>query len=341
MLGFFSYLNLFILVSYHVIWIMFILVLLLMFSLMTYYKRKIRIIEQKNSELQLQMQQRAMELENKELQLSKVNSLQSSLLKDLWESKRHLKQINDNKDKFFSIVSHDLKSPFNSLIGFSDMIYEDFDNLSIQEIKEYTGFIHKSVRNVYNLLENLLEWSRIQTGRMEFFPLKIEINSLIEEIFSTLRGNALRKNISLSNQIGKNIFVFADKNMIRSVLHNLISNAIKFTAPSGEVMLLAAETERMIEISVSDSGIGINKDEISKLFRIDINFSKNGTANEKGTGLGLILCKELVEKNGGRISVESEYGKGSTFVFTLPKYYDLHLQADCEIAKDDQKIPKA
>lgn len=313
-------------------------------SLIVYYRLKIRKIEKKNKDLQTEMQQHAADLHSKELQLSKINSLQSNLLKDLWESKRRFKQMNDDKDKFFSIVSHDLKSPFNSLIGFSDMMLDDFENLSRQEIKDYTVSIHKSVRNVYGLLENLLEWSRIQTGRMEFFPVKLDVYSLIDEIFATLNGIALKKNIRLSNQVSKSIFAYADNNMIRSVLYNLISNAIKFTHVSGDVMVLAAETDHLIEIAVSDTGIGINREDTAKLFRIDINFTKCGTSNEKGTGLGLVLCKELIEKNGGRIHVESEPGKGSTFVFTLPKYYNKieiekteHPEAQCLHQKDQTK----
>ncbi|MGE5498429.1 MAG: sensor histidine kinase [Syntrophothermus sp.] len=285
-----------------------------------FYELRISRIKKSYMELQEQILQRTNELKAKEIQLSKINSMQSGLLKDLWESKRRLKQINDNKDKFFSIVSHDLKSPFNSLLGFSELMLKEFDYLPKDELKEYVSSINKSVNNVYGLLENLLEWSRMQTGRMEFKPVSIELSNLIHEAFFSLSGNAYKKNIKLISHVKKNVHAFADINMIRSVVNNLISNAIKFTGCGGEIIVMAAKVGEAIEISVSDTGVGMGKEEIAKLFRIDVNFSKNGTENEKGTGLGLVLCRELVEKNGGKISVESFEGKGTTFVFTLPEY---------------------
>lgn len=306
-------------ISYFSGWVWIIPGIILAVLISWFYERRISRIRKSYLELQEQILQRTNELKAKEIQLSKINLMQSGLLKDLWESKRRLKQINDNKDKFFSIVSHDLKSPFNSLLGFSELMLKEFDYLPKEELKEYVSSINKSVSNVYGLLENILEWSRIQTGRMEFNPVCVELSNLIHEAFFSLSGNAIKKNIKLVSHVNKNIRAYADINMIRSVVNNLISNAIKFTGCGGEIIVMAARTGELVEISVSDNGVGMGKEEIAKLFRIDVNFSKSGTENEKGTGLGLVLCRELVEKNGGTISVESFEGKGTTFVFTLPE----------------------
>ena len=238
----------------------------------------------------------------------------------LLKSEKALKESNDTKDKFFSIIAHDLKSPFNALLGFSDLLIKNFSIYSPEKIKKIVIRINKSLHNTYDLLENLLIWSQTQRNLIDFNPEKIELNSAINEIQNILSQMAEKKNIQLTNETVKNIEIYADKNMFDTVLRNLISNALKFTNQHGKIKVNASEIKpNLIEITVSDSGIGISNDKISKLFDLDNDKIMLGTEKEVGTGLGLVLCKEFVEKNGGEIYVESTIGKGSKFNFTIPK----------------------
>jgi len=223
------------------------------------------------------------------------------------------------KDKFFSIIAHDLKSPFNTILGFSDVLVDQVKEKDFEGIDKYAAIIQQSSKRAFDLLMNLLEWSRAQTGKMDYNPEYFEMVSLIEDTCSLLDDNALQKSIAIQKQLPHNLPVFADLYMISAVLRNLISNAIKFTRSGGEIIVSAAETATEIVVSVKDNGVGISKERIEKIFSIGESESTPGTAKEKGTGLGLILCKEFVEKHGGRIWVESAEGKGSTFSFSIPK----------------------
>lgn len=229
-----------------------------------------------------------------------------------------LKALNASKDKFFSIVAHDLKSPFQGLLGFSEFLYNDFDILTEKEKKEYIGHVRSSARNAHNLLDNLLQWSRLQTGRLEVEPQKLNLYSVVNSVVELLIPNAVRKRITLLNNVNKFSFVTADMNMLSSIIRNLISNAIKFTKQDGVVLVESDSSEGLTKLKIIDNGIGINDEDIVKLFKIDQQITGIGTMDEKGTGLGLLLCKEMVELNGGSISVESESGKGSKFTVTLP-----------------------
>lgn len=235
-------------------------------------------------------------------------------------SEVELQELNASKDKFFSILAHDLRSPFNGLLGFSNILVEDLDSLSKEEIKSFVTQIHGSAKTLFNLIENLLQWSRLQSGKIQCQPIKLDISDVVNDVISVLIGNAIRKNISLKSEMAPYSFVYADQNMSYSIIQNLAANAIKFTDNGGEVRISAVEAEDFYSISVSDNGIGIKAEDMQKLFRIDVQHTTLGTAREKGTGLGLILCKDLIEKQGGSLSVESYYGKGTTFSFTLPKY---------------------
>lgn len=228
-----------------------------------------------------------------------------------------LKVLNASKDKFFSIVAHDLKNPFQGLLGFSDFLHSDYDSLTEDEKKEYIGYIKTTSRNAYNLLDNLLQWSRLQTGRIEVVPVRLNLFGVTNSVVELLTSNAVRKRITIVNNVDKKTFVRFDSNMLNSILQNLISNAIKFTNKNGEVRIEAEHSDDMITIRIIDNGVGMNEDELSKLFKIDQHVSNVGTMNETGTGLGLLLCKEMVELNGGTISVLSESGKGSEFRFTI------------------------
>jgi PAS domain S-box-containing protein len=237
----------------------------------------------------------------------------------LRQSEEKLRELNAQKDKFFSIIAHDLKSPFNTILGFSDILVDQVKEKDFEGIDKYAAIIQQSSKRAFDLLMNLLEWSRAQTGKMDYNPEYFEMVSLIEDTCSLLGANALQKSIAIQKQLPHNLPVFADLYMISAVLRNLISNAIKFTRSGGEIIVSAAETATEIVVSVKDNGVGISKERIEKIFSIGESESTPGTAKEKGTGLGLILCKEFVEKHGGRIWVESAEGKGSTFSFSIPK----------------------
>jgi signal transduction histidine kinase len=238
----------------------------------------------------------------------------------LEKSEKNLIKANADKDKFFTIIAHDLRSPFNGLLGITDLLSSDFDSYSSEEVKTMIQTLKESTNKVYHLLEGLLQWAQIQTGKINYRFEKIDLAKTAERVLQLHSANAQRKNISLGMHIQTNTFAIADEKTISVVFRNLVSNAVKFTNPGGSVTINAAEKKNTIEISVGDTGIGMEKSVTDKLFNINEKISEEGTAKESGTGLGLILCKEFVEKNHGTIRVESEPGKGSTFTFSLPKY---------------------
>lgn len=228
-------------------------------------------------------------------------------------------KLNAGKDKMFSIIAHDLRGPFNPLLGISEIMANDFKSLSKKELKYYSKEIFNSLKNIYTLLENLLSWSRIETGQMQFNPEKINIYEKTENVINLLSEISKSKDISVFNETGKDIFVTADPTMLNSVMQNLISNSIKFTYNGGSLRVFAEDINNgFIKVTVSDNGVGMDDKQIKNLFKLSVT-STRGTNNEKGTGLGLMICKEMVEKNGGTISVKSEAGKGTDISFTIPK----------------------
>jgi len=242
----------------------------------------------------------------------------------LKNSEAQLKELNATKDKFFSIIAHDLKSPFNAILGFSNILLNSHKEYDDEKREEMINIVNNSAIRAFKLVENLLTWSRSHSGKIPYIPEKLNLkNTLIEAIYN-LKAQADKKNIGITDTISENELVFVDENMIATVLRNLISNAIKFTPQNGNIVISSEiqTNSNFIEISVKDSGVGIPKNKIDDLFRIDKNISTQGTENETGTGLGLILCKEFIEKHGGKIWVESEEGKGSVFKFTILKYTD-------------------
>jgi PAS domain S-box-containing protein len=230
-----------------------------------------------------------------------------------------LKELVASKDKFFSIVAHDLKSPFTALLGYSEVMANEYSEMSIEELGEFAVNMNDVAKKTYSLLENLLEWSRIQTGRMKYNPENLVLYQISQQVVDLFYDNAKKKGVVLKNRSNPIHEVFADSNMVFTMLRNLVSNAIKFTKDGDEVMILSKEDDAFIEVCVKDTGVGMNAEDLSKLFRIDVHHSEIGTEQEKGTGLGLILCKELAEKNGGKIWVQSKLNEGSEFFFTLPK----------------------
>jgi signal transduction histidine kinase len=232
-----------------------------------------------------------------------------------------LQESNATKDKLFSIIAHDLKNPFAVILSLSETVADTFRALDEEELEECLKKMHSSAQKVYELLANLLTWSRSQTGNIQFNPGRLKLNPLVVEIAELLRNQYELKNIELNIEIDDDLMVLADTNMLNTVMRNLISNAIKYTNKAGMINVSGSERDKYIEIVIRDNGVGIQQETIDKLFKIEHKVSSPGTSNERGTGLGLILCKEFVEKNGGRIWLESEVGKGSTFYFTLPKVW--------------------
>ncbi len=230
----------------------------------------------------------------------------------------NINELNATKDKFFSIIAHDLKSPLGSFRELTKLLYDAHLDFTEEEKLEFIELMKDSAKNIYSLLENLLEWSRSQRGTIQFEPSTNNLNNIIDENINLAKPTADNKKIKILNQIDSTIFLNIDKNMITTVIRNLLSNAIKFTPENGIIKINAKKYEDKIEVSVIDNGIGMCQDTISKLFRIDVNVTTLGTLKEKGTGLGLILCKEFVELHKGKIWVESEVNVGSTFKFTLP-----------------------
>jgi PAS domain S-box-containing protein len=234
------------------------------------------------------------------------------------KTEQTLKVLNTTKDKFFTILAHDLKNPFGAILTFSGMLLESIANNELDETVQIGKLINSSAHHTYNLLENLLDWARSQTGKLIFDPTKLMLHEIVDSTIHILESQALGKQVILVNKVPENIEVYADSNLLKTIIRNLVGNAIKFTGPTGKINVSTHRNDESIEIIVSDTGIGIHPDIQEKLFQMDSRYISRGTADETGTGLGLLLCKEFVEKHGGTIWVESELGKGSKFKFTIP-----------------------
>jgi PAS domain S-box-containing protein len=243
----------------------------------------------------------------------------STDITQLKEVQRELQKLIATKDKFFSIIAHDLKNPFHSLMGISELLTKYHNAYNREKLKELYGQLYNVTHKGYQLLTNLLEWSRSQTGNLKFLPEKVDISELVDKSMDLIITTAESKNVKVENTIKSGLIVLADKNTITTVIRNLVSNAIKYSEEGGKVTILGEERDDSVVISVQDNGVGISPENMDKLFRIDVNYSTKGTYDESGTGLGLILCKEFVEKNGGKMFAESILGEGSTFSFTLKK----------------------
>jgi len=236
----------------------------------------------------------------------------------LRESEIRLSELNATKDKFFSIIAHDLLSPFNSIIGLTNLLDSQLKQKDYEGLEKYNSIIQSSSKQALNLLTNLLEWARTQTGKIKFNPVTFELTQEIKETINLSNISAKRKEITIQQNLPSKLPVFADKLMIHTVLRNVISNAVKFTHKGGSIKVSAEKDKDHIKILVEDNGIGIKKEHMDNLFSIDNNYSQPGTQNETGTGLGLLLCNEFIKIHSGKIDVESKEGKGSRFYFTLP-----------------------
>jgi signal transduction histidine kinase len=236
----------------------------------------------------------------------------------LKESEERLRNLNAAKDKFFSIVAHDLKSPFQGLLGYSSILEESFDELDRDEIKKFISHITSATKNLYNLTSQLLTWSRLQTGRMEFNPIKSNLYNIVINVIGHLSSNARVKGIKINNEVGVGTFVKADEMMLNIILENLLSNAIKFSMTGGIITFLIQKEYPEITLCIRDNGIGMQESTLIKLFRIDESHTSKGTLGEEGTGLGLILSKEMIEKMKGKIYIESKFGAETSVYLTLP-----------------------
>ncbi|MCF8344734.1 MAG: cyclic nucleotide-binding domain-containing protein [Bacteroidales bacterium] len=253
--------------------------------------------------------------------LRRMNEVEEELARkniEIENRKKELLDLNATKDKFFSIIAHDVRSPLGTIISFFEFLNSNVEELDKMEIVDLVKSIYTSTDRLLKLLDNLLQWSRIQTGELQCKPENFDIRSVVLSNIDLLKMNAEKKGINLYSEIDSKTMVNADVNMTNAVLRNLISNGIKFTGQQGSVWVSSKRTNGKIAVSVHDTGIGISKENLKKLFRIDLKHSTPGTEDEKGTGLGLNLCKEFVEKNGGRIKVESKPGEGTVITFTVP-----------------------
>ena len=232
--------------------------------------------------------------------------------------KNQLAELNATKDKFFSIISHDLRGPYSGLIGLSEMIIEDLGVVDIEEVRDLTRRMHETIKHQYVLLDNLLQWARMQTGRMEFNPYLFNLTQLADDIIKNLAAMAENKSISIVNNITDTTMV-ADKLMIRTVLHNLITNAIKFTPNNGQIVIDVDHTANTLTVNVKDNGVGLKDEVIAKLFRLDTHHTSLGTNKEKGTGLGLLICNEMIELHGGRMQAANNPEIGACFSFSIPQ----------------------
>ncbi|MCO5266676.1 MAG: tetratricopeptide repeat-containing sensor histidine kinase [Lentimicrobium sp.] len=300
-----------------------ILAIVLIYSRLLIRKKKNAELNQKNNLINEQKNQLTESLfklqELNETLLQQKEEIRKSE-KELEVDNKSLAETNATKDKFFSIIAHDLKGPISATMGLSELLERDFESYDNEQQKKIISYIHQGLQDNFNLLENLLQWAASQRGTISFKPDKIHLLSISEASCNILKQSALEKSIQLINQVSEDIFIHADSNMISTILRNLISNAIKFTPKGGVVSIEASisEEQQWVEIAVKDNGRGMSKEMQSKLFDIASNISTKGTEKESGTGLGLILCKEFVEKQNGKIRVESESGHGSSFYFTIP-----------------------
>ncbi len=248
----------------------------------------------------------------------KLNRILEGKNKVIEKSEKELRLLNASKNKFFSIIAHDLKNPLHTVLGYSYLMHKDYDRFKEDERRKFASDIYQSTNNIFRLLQNLLEWSRSQTGNLNFTPAVVEYQRILDNSLSVLRSIADQKNIVIKTGNDPDLKLFADPLMIETVLRNLINNAIKFTPEGGNIEVSAKVADGQVLVSVSDTGVGISEEETKNLFRIDSKVKRKGTNNEDGSGLGLILCHEFVEKHNGKIWVKSTPGKGSEFVFSIP-----------------------
>jgi len=279
---------------------------------------RMKNIQKRSKELEEQVALRTEELRTLNENLTNEVKMRKEAEQQLIKYTEELKESNAAKDKFFSIISHDLKGPFQGLLGYSEIFIEDYNMLSDEERVRYANDINSFGKEIHNFLANMLEWSRLETGTIKVEPENINLCDKVDDITRLLFATANNKQIILINNVDEKISVFADDSMLSSIIQNLISNGIKFTNIGGSITIDSTIINDKVEVRISDTGIGMTEEVKNKLFKVGSHHTTKGTNNEGGTGLGLLLCKEMIEKNGGEIKVESELNKGTSFIFTLP-----------------------
>ncbi len=316
-------------------WFKTLVIIFIVFLLLSIYFIRVNILKKRQKELETIVKKRTMEVEYQKQELEVLNEELVSQSEELMATNETLHELNTTKDKFFSIIAHDLKNPFHAINGFASMLINRFDKLEENIKLDIVNTIHDSSKSASALLENLLQWARTQTKGINYTPEQINLSQLVNETISFQKVQATEKNIKLNVNSTGNEFAYADNNMITTVVRNLLNNAIKFTGINGTIEIGIENTETHACFTIKDSGVGMSQSQVDKLFRIDRQISTRGTGGEKGTGLGLIICKEFIESCNGRISVESEPGKGSVFTIILPQ------QANIAVSPAEIKIPDA
>jgi signal transduction histidine kinase len=254
------------------------------------------------------------------LRLQELEELNGHLEKIIIQNAQKLAEVVETNNKFLSIIAHDLRSPFSSILGVLEILRENMNDYNKSEIENYINIAYNSVNSTLSLLDSLLVWTISQNKEKSFTPVKIKLNDLLSDEIENFNSSAIQKQISLNHSVAHNLYVTADLQMVKTILRNLISNAIKYTNTGGKITISASENKQFVEIAVKDNGIGISSEAQKNLFKPDAFHSTAGTNKEKGTGLGLLLCKEFVEIHGGNIRIKSKPGKGCEFKFTLPHY---------------------
>lgn len=244
-----------------------------------------------------------------------------NLVRELEAKKRELAKSNSSKDKFFAILAHDLRNPVSALYSFCEHISRNFTSINESDLRQYLNVIRNTSKGLSVLLEDLLMWGNLQNNRYEFKPEKVNVYHIAISVQELVMANAVQKNITVDVEFDNEVIVFADRSMLETVVRNLVGNSVKFTPQDGSVKISVEDKPEEVWISVTDNGVGIYKKDLEKLFQLDQHLSTPGTEGEQGSGLGLVLCKEMIEKNGGKIWAKSEPGKGSKFTFALPKPY--------------------
>ncbi len=307
------------------------------FGKMVDVRKAQRIIEWQNAELEeknieinrqkediertyVKFRQRTIELFGKMIDLKKAYRIIEQQRDEIENQRKLLHETNISKDRFFSIVAHDLKNPIGGFLGLTEILASETHKLSVENQKIFIESLHESSKQLYTLLENLLQWARSQTGSLHLKPQVLEVENLVDSAIGQVSMNAQLKNISIRKNMANNLNVFADDDTMKTILRNLLSNAVKFSYPDGFIDVLVTQNNNTALISITDYGVGISATDLNKLFKIEHSVTGIGTAQEKGTGLGLILCKEFIELNHGKISVQSTLGKQSTFLIEMPVY---------------------
>ncbi len=251
--------------------------------------------------------------------VKEINKLEEKTQKLVLHSE-YLKETNSTKDKFFNIIAHDLRAPFNAILGLAEILKNEAESMSANDIIDIASRVYSASKNSLEMVEDLLDWARLQDNSIEYLPENFQLEDIILDILFIMKNNALKKKIQITTKVEKKLRVFADKNMISLILRNLLSNAIKFSKPGGKIEIIAATIDNgMVKLTVKDNGVGIKKEDVKKILKVDEHYSTLGTEKEKGTGLGLVLCNEFISKNNGELIIQSEFGVGSEIGVTIPK----------------------